>query len=178
MSNLIDRIFVIDDIISQANQKKIYDTLYHHDFIWHHIFDPTFFVEKSRIKAHPFLLFGIHLILQVDYPILQAALKRFKLSSIGTYKTRSFLHIANPKFVWNRKNHIHVDMDTPHTVVLYYVNDADGTTDLFDEKGRKIKSVKPKMGRCVIFDGSIKHRSSHPKNHNRCIINIDVTKFI
>ena len=51
-------------------------------------------------------------------------------------------------------------------------------TDLFNERGRKIKSVKPKMGRCVVFDGSIKHRSSHPKNHNRCIINIDVTKFI
>ena len=177
MSNLIDRIFVIDDIISQAHQKKIYDTLYGDNFHWYHIFDPTFPGKKSD-KGTSFSSVWDSSNTSVDYPILNGVLKKFKLSSVGTYHTRSFLHIANPKFVWNRKNHIHVDMDTPHTVVLYYVNDADGTTDLFNEKGRKIKSVKPKMGRCVIFDGSIKHRSSHPKNHNRCIINIDVTKFI
>ena len=146
MSNLIDRIFVIDDIISQVNQKKIYDTLYHHDFIWHHIFDPTF-CGKNSDKGTSFSSVWDSSNTSVDYPILQAALKRFKLSSIGTYKTRSFLHIANPKFVWNRKNHIHVDMDTPHTVVLYYVNDADGTTDLFDEKRKKNKERKTKDGK-------------------------------
>ena len=47
MSNLIDRIFVIDDIISQAHQKKIYDTLYGDNFHWYHIFDPTFPGKKS-----------------------------------------------------------------------------------------------------------------------------------
>ena len=172
-----ERIFVIDDIISQSDQKKIYDTVYGHNFNWYHIFDPTLPDKKSN-RGTTFSSVWDSSNTSVDYPILNRVLKKFELSSLGTYQTRAFLHIANPKFVWNRKNLIHVDMQKPHTVVLYYVNDADGTTDLFNEKGRIIKCVKPKMGRCVIFDGSIKHRSSHPKNHNRCIINIDVTKFI
>ena len=174
---MTERIFVIDDIISQSDQKKIYDTVYGHNFNWNHIFDPTFPNKKSN-RGTTFSSVWDSSNTSVDYPILNGVLKKFELSSLGTYQTRSFLHIANPKFVWNRKNIIHIDMQKPHTVVLYYVNDADGTTDLFNEKGRIIKSVKPKMGRCVIFDGLIKHRSSHPKNHNRCIINIDVTKFI
>ena len=95
MSNLIDRIFVIDDIISQANQKKIYDTMYGYNFLWNHIFDPTFPGKKSD-KGTSFSSVWDSSNTSVDYPVLQAVLKRFNLSSVGTYQTRSFLHIANP----------------------------------------------------------------------------------
>lgn len=68
----------------------------------------------------------------------------------------------------------HVDLPFDHLVVLYYVNDADGDTVFFNKKNEIIKSVSPKRGRVVAFDGSIYHGGGVPKNGPRCAINFDV----
>jgi hypothetical protein len=68
----------------------------------------------------------------------------------------------------------HTDLPFPHTVVLYYVNDADGDTVLFNNDGDIIKTVSPKKGRVLVFDGSIKHSGGIPKNGPRCAINFDI----
>jgi len=68
----------------------------------------------------------------------------------------------------------HVDLPFEHLVVLYYVNDADGDTVFFNEKNEIVKSVSPKRGRVVAFDGSIYHGGGIPKNGPRCAINFDV----
>lgn len=83
----------------------------------------------------------------------------------------------------NGKYHMpHVDSDGPHKVFLYYVNDSDGDTVFFNERftGSSMtefseqQRVSPKMGRGVVFDGSIYHASSSPKDSPyRCIINVD-----
>ena len=38
------------------------------------------------------------------------------------------------------------------------------------------KTIKPKQGRIVIFDGSYWHSGSQPKKNIRCIINTDIKK--
>jgi len=70
----------------------------------------------------------------------------------------------------------HTDMVRKHMVVIYYVNDSDGPTYLFEDDGRTIiKKVEPKKGRFVMFDGSTKHAGSHPINNTfRVVINYDV----
>lgn len=76
----------------------------------------------------------------------------------------------------------HIDSGDDHKVFLYYLNDSDGDTVFFEERfnGEPVyelneyKRVSPKMGRAVLFDGSIYHASSSPKNAPfRCIINAD-----
>ena len=68
----------------------------------------------------------------------------------------------------------HQDLNIPHWVCLYYVNDSDGDTILFeDDKKTVIQQVTPKKGRIVFFDGNIYHTSSKPKNNIRSVINID-----
>ena len=68
----------------------------------------------------------------------------------------------------------HTDLDFPHWVCLYYVNDSDGDTIFFkDDQKTKIKSVSPKKGRIVFFDGSIYHSSSVPTKHHRIVVNIN-----
>jgi len=72
----------------------------------------------------------------------------------------------------------------PHLVVLYYVNDSDGDTIIYDQIGQpnnidksalKIKQkISPKKGRCVLFNGKWLHNSSSPQNSPRCILNFDV----
>lgn len=68
----------------------------------------------------------------------------------------------------------HTDFDIPHYVCLYYVNDADGPTAFYNDRGIIIKEVVPKKGRVAFFDGLIMHGGGIPKNGPRCIVNFDI----
>ena len=62
--------------------------------------------------------------------------------------------------------HPHQDYDNPHQVVLWYANDADGDTLLYegtpDTGLTVVERVMPKRNRAVIFDGLTFHSSSFP----------------
>jgi hypothetical protein len=85
----------------------------------------------------------------------------------------------------DKQNHIHpphVDMTTPHMVLLYYVNDSDGDTVIFDQSyhSEEIseltinRTISPKAGAAVFFDGLKYHSSSSPKNaKERIVLNIN-----
>lgn len=68
----------------------------------------------------------------------------------------------------------HTDLPYPHWVILYYINDADGDTVFYNSEGNVIKTVKPKKGRAVLFDGLIMHSGGIPKEKNRAIVNFDI----
>lgn len=68
----------------------------------------------------------------------------------------------------------HVDYHFEHTVVLYYINDADGDTVFYNNQGQIIKRVTPKKGRVVMFDGLTLHSGGIPKTGPRCIVNFDL----
>ena len=89
------------------------------------------------------------------------------------YMTRTFLQFPSPHGV-PREEKIHTDLNFPHWVCLYYVNDSDGDTILYkDDEKTEIKRISPKKGRIVFFDGSIKHCGSFPSKNYRSIINFD-----
>ena len=67
----------------------------------------------------------------------------------------------------------HRDIEMPHYVCLYYVNDSDGDTIFYDDDQKtEIKRIPPKKGRIAFFDGSIYHCGSKPKNSTRIVINV------
>lgn len=80
----------------------------------------------------------------------------------------------------------HVDQIKQHTVLLYYVNETDGDTvisdDLFDGihqfndklNPKKIETVSPKKGRCVIFNGLQYHHATAPSLGRRIVINFNI----
>jgi hypothetical protein len=68
----------------------------------------------------------------------------------------------------------HVDFPFPHTVVLYYLNDADGDTVFFDKQGNIIERVSPKKGRVLVFDGRLYHGGGIPKKGPRSVVNFDI----
>ena len=89
-----------------------------------------------------------------------------------------------------RKNTIHTNRDVPHLVLLYYVNDSDGDTILYDKTIEDIPysvqypdeycdmnithNVTPKKGRVLVFDGRYYHSPSSPTKSMRCIITLDL----
>lgn len=98
--------------------------------------------------------------------------RKVKLKKI--HFIRSFISL--PSGTKSTKDIIHVDLKFPHHVLLYYLRDSEGYTYLFeDDEKTIIKKIKPKKGRVVFFDGSIKHCSSTPIETTRAVINFDLS---
>lgn len=78
----------------------------------------------------------------------------------------------------------HVDLTTPHKTLIYYINDNDGDTLIFNEKysnnfeyGKKTikKTIRPKAGKAVLFDGLHYHTGSFSSNNHRILLNCNFT---
>ena len=94
-------------------------------------------------------------------------------------RMRLDMTVYNPE---RRVHEAHVDTNTPHIASIYYVNDSDGDTIIYNEKFdgefeappnlTVMTKVSPKANRLLIFDGKYFHTGSSPaKNKNRVIIN-------
>ena len=74
------------------------------------------------------------------------------------------------------------DPDSETESIIYYVNDSDGDTVIFNEKppakDLSIKhKVSPKQGRLLFFDSSYYHSSTPPRNTDiRLVLNIAFKK--
>lgn len=76
----------------------------------------------------------------------------------------------------------HVDHFFDHSVFLYYVNDSDGDTIIYNEKWQEPREqvtltektrVSPKAGRAILFDGRTYHTPLVPVNSPfRAVINL------
>jgi len=115
-------------------------------------------------------------------PLLYSLEEKTGITVKEVYRIRIALSTTVGKEV---QHHPHVDEYTPHKVLLYYVNDSDGDTFIFNEtyspgdeefpSDFTLKErVSPKKGRAIVFDGLTYHNSSKPVNNTaRYIINID-----
>ena len=189
----LDQILVVDDAVSKVYQNSIKDTLLGNvDFPWYFNKDVTYANkkiessysvpslshkltdEKTNSGFYDFLL-----------PLALEISGNNNLNPQRITRARSFLQFPIPDS--NTHNHPHCDIDEEHTVILYYVNDSDGDTFLFDQtlddfpqkdiskNNFTVKqTVSPKQGRAVIFNGKRYHASSTPTNGVRCILNFDL----
>ena len=72
----------------------------------------------------------------------------------------------------------HTDDDFDHYVILYYVNDSDGETELYIP-GEETVRITPRKGRTLVFDGKLKHASASPvETRYRAAININVKAHV
>jgi len=104
--------------------------------------------------------------------LLDAFVSKHKINVNQIVRTKVNLYFKSE----NNGHHTpHIDFHSPHYVFLYFINDSDGDTVFFDKNGTEESFViEPKAGRAVVFDGSIYHASSSPKNHKtRATLNIN-----
>ncbi len=188
---MIDDILVIDDLVGVQYQELIKSRLfkapwYYLDDVTHpnapdHVFKDMprqpGFVHWYKTQSNQYTeLFDV----VVPVALAGADKINFKISNI--VEARSFLQLPSntKKFC----NNIHTDYERPHLVCLYYVCDADGDTIIFDQTEDDVhpsqvsidkltikKTVSPKQGRAVLFNGKHYHASSDPSQGSRMIIN-------
>jgi hypothetical protein len=117
--------------------------------------------------------------------ILNNATAKINFKRKDVLQGRSFLQLPL-NLIDRRIDAPHVDADQPHLVVLYYVNDSDGETVIYENKFQGYENVPmfkdlqekqrvtPKAGRVVLFDGFYWHTSCQPEHNVRCIVNYNV----
>ena len=176
---MIDNIYIFDDLVSKNYQNLLeYSLLGEKNTSWLLLDDISYSNNTSLEKLNPGLVHPLKVDNQVvsplfnlSLPLVLTALDKINWMYTNTIMARSFLQF--PKAIVE-SNNIHVDLEIPHIVCLYYVNDSDGPTTIYDNMGAIKKQIDPKKGRILVFDGKYYHSSSNPTVDKRCIINFDV----
>ena len=196
---------ILDDLIEEELQNQIEDAMF--DCSWSFEMDNTYGYNASLmgIKYRKFLN-------PLEYDIspsiitnLQTNQKIFKLFNTIIKKTCNHINFNLEEIsrciagiqgfqVIRKQNkvcNIHINQRTPHLVLLYYVNDADGETLLFDKtiddiedndmmylderhEFNVVNKIMPKQGRVLLFNGRTYHSASSPTTGMRCIITLDL----
>jgi len=183
---------ILDNIIPKKQQEDIKNTLHSLKFSWFFLPDVTHFdntIQQRPCLTHLYMVNDkvnsawYELVTKISDSVNKKLKKKLRPTQV-----RSFLQLSlSEKFLGKGIDTPHIDLDIPHTVYLYYVNDCDGDTVLYNyksENGKEdipyfedvkiIKRVTPKQGRVVVFDGMTWHSSSQPTKGTRTIINFDM----
>ena len=129
------------------------------------------FVHSSKIESPHAQIVNI---------ILQALEEKGIITVSDVIRARAILVYKDSTF-GDYYQKPHVDWNSQHYTVLYYVNDTDGDTIFFEEMYKEDdhskktiqKRIAPKKGKCVIFNGLKYHTGSVPSNNNRIAISIN-----
>ena len=202
---MIDDIYVFDDIIEKPYQELIKETLMGGDkppanddpedpFPWYYISDITDADHESTFQGrfgftHQYatpedgIVCDFH---NLFLGLIQNSCKKLKIKEIDVLNGRSFLQTPT-NIPRDDVDSPHVDLIVPHFVMLYYVNDSDGDTLIYNEKTKFAacypdsemkftlkKKVSPKQGRGVLFDGTHWHTAQQSNHNIRCIVNYDL----
>jgi hypothetical protein len=145
-----------------------------------------FFYEQNKAISNFF---------QLVYPLVLSITSQ-QLPFNRLFRMRANLTLANQKTESDLLMP-HIDSFHPHWNAIYYVNDSDGDTVIFNETNDEYDSgqadidrikannftikhrVTPKKGKLLAFPGKYYHTASFCKNANyRCLININLGNML
>jgi hypothetical protein len=180
----LDQILEVSQAVTKNNKNIIWHTLENTSGILQYpkIKDNNITISEDEQHSHAgsFNKTRLSEIHDIGNNILQTFAKKHGIEIKETLRIKA--NILNKT---NKQDHIHpphVDMTTPHMVLLYYVNDSDGDTVIFDQvwHSEKIpeltinRAISPKAGAAILFDGLTYHSSASPEQaKERIVLNIN-----
>lgn len=200
-----DNIFEIENIIPLDYQNHIEKIMLGSDFPWY--YNPNLVspdqqllqrVDNHQGFNHLFLESGKpSTYFQSVYPLVLSITSQECMASANNLvrmRANLTLNAAGSSL----QHHLpHIDTWRPHWVAIYYVNDSDGDTIIFNETNDTYNSgqtdinkslsnnftikrrVTPKKGKVLIFEGKYYHTSSWPTvNKCRSVININLENLV
>ena len=168
---------VFDDFIPESYLKDIQDHFLRGDAPWTYL--PSVTYDKYKGDDLESFGFGMHICRQGNFvqsyssTLLKGLLYSIldKTGKKTIWKSRIDMTLYNPN---NYRHEVHTDLEIPNTTCIFYVNDSDGDTVLY-EKGMG-RSIEPKANRLLMFDGKIPHTGHSPSKHkNRVLVNTNCT---
>lgn len=186
-----DSILILDDVIPEAYADAVENFIFKLNFPWWYQSDSAFGPNSSDTffpsLNHCLVRHGetVNPSFEFLLPMLYYVSDRINLNFNAVISAKSCLQLPLIMASEDRSNNPHVDVELDHTVILYYVNDSDGETIIYDkiyEKNIDFKKdqlsirqrITPKKGRFLVFNGKYLHNSTTPKYGPRCVLNFDV----
>ena len=188
------KIVVIDNIIDKEYQENLKELFFNNNkFSWFYMNDISIKDNKHQRRPgfkHIFVKFEkqISNIWPLIKPLSEKISKKIKLKKSTVIEARTFLQLPlNKEYIGEGVDTPHLDRTEAHLVFLYYINDSDGDTIIYNYKSKsptdipyfedikELKRIKPKQGRVVIFDGLYWHTAEQPTKDVRCIINFNIS---
>lgn len=171
-------------MLTDLEKNQIEKLLTSEDFDWHFNIS-TIHGRKSNYKneydsiqlTHLFVYKGNLFTSQENLNVLQPLLDQIDYKEI--YKIK-----ANMLFPTNVSGEYHIPHfdheDSEYKTLLYYVNDSDGETVIFDKYQHEsvddikvVQRVSPAKGKAILFDSARYHSSNNPVNSKyRVVLNI------
>lgn len=189
---MINSIHVYEDIISKEKQDILENYLSSRKVGWRHI-NNTEYIDSHQPQD---VMISDNItdtnIKSIISEIESSVANKLNTNVQSNYRYK--VNLLKPEYFSedrNDKDSIHIDRFYPHVSMVYYVNDSDGDTRFYKmgdgnpgkfieylsrkeyDRFIEFKSVTPKKGRIVVFDGLIPHASTYPKNGERYIINFN-----
>ena len=180
---------IIDNYLTQSYHKAIQDLLLGSDFPWFYNRNINSTIETIGAKSFNEYGFSHHFYKDGYFRDSQYAtfIKPMLLNLKDTVNCDCILRSRADMVTWSHEDFIHpphVDFYFPNVATIFYINDTDGDTIIYNQnhfldiKKLEIKErVNPKANRLVIFNGDVLHTGSSPTKHkNRILINSNFKK--
>tara|TARA_B110000503_G_scaffold89598_1_gene135634 strand:- start:8980 stop:9573 length:594 start_codon:yes stop_codon:yes gene_type:complete len=193
----MDDIIEIENIIPKSYQKFILDKVTSLQFPWY--FNPNLVSNEDDLKLSNNIQGFNHFVFEEQkqvspffdsiYPLYLNIIDQTSIKFNILERMRFNLTYPNKESTlpWHMP---HIDSMYPHYNAIYYVNDSDGDTVIFNETNKDYSDdfefmkennftvkhrVTPKQGKVVIFPGHYYHSSSFAKESKyRCVLNINL----
>jgi hypothetical protein len=182
---------IIDDFLTKSYHKNILELLLSQKFDWMYCDDMTDSARKEQEEG-PYGYGFAHYFWDEEkgsQPPLGGFIEPALYQMMDVAKCEGILRARADLTTWSKDEYVHlphVDYFFPNVGTVYYVNESDGDTILYnvkpenasnschpDQKDLKIvERVSPKANRLALFDGALLHTGSSPSKHkNRILIN-------
>ena len=188
---MINDIHIYNDIISKEKQDKLENYFFSKNISWK-VENNTNYLKKDFpqrvIKSTDRIDDEIRSIInEIELNVVS----NLNTSLLENYRYKiNLLKTEDYSKDRNEMDGIHIDTNRPHISMVYYINESDGDTVFYTLDGdfegifdylpnkeysrfKKFKSVSPKKGTVVVFNGLTPHRSTYPIKKDRCVININ-----
>ena len=196
-------IIEIENFISKDYQDFIYNQVIGLKFPWY--FNPTLVSNEDKLVGYNSNIQGFnHFLFEENnkvspffdslYPLVLGITEKsgVKFNTVERMRFNlTYPDKSTPEGEWHLP---HIDSSYPHYNAIYYVNDSDGDTVIFEEKNLEYsedmdyisshkftvkKRITPKKGKLLIFPGYYYHASSYARAGKfRCVLNINLGKLL
>jgi hypothetical protein len=197
---MIDEIYTFDDVVDIEIQDSIEKYVYDENVQWDILKNVTKLdgIHENYsfpAKVIPEANIDKNILKFIDI-IINNSLNKINKKLLKKYRIK--INKTIPHIIDIKQEHrlLHIDTVVQHVTIIYYINDADGDTSIFDDKNNKhlsnlkefknndnfldlnnfelTNSITPKKGRVVIFDGNLWHYGKYPTKGERNVVNINL----